>query len=82
MDRNPLQHSRAWRHGNLEQGDVGIRRKEEETIMPWLVIYIGFLFPVALLLVVLATDWKERRHNQHRTSAPPISAHAPRANLP
>jgi len=50
--------------------------------MPWLVIYIGFLFPVALLLVVLATDWKERRHNQHRTSAPPISAHAPRANLP
>lgn len=48
--------------------------------MPWLVIYIGFLFPIALLLVVLATDWRQRQHERRRASVQPISDHVSGTN--
>lgn len=37
--------------------------------MPWLVIYIGLLFPVMLLAVVLAMDWQQRQHGRQKTAA-------------
>lgn len=40
----------------------------ERLVMPWLVIYIGLLFPIMLLLVVLAMDWQQRQHERQEAS--------------
>lgn len=44
--------------------------------MPWLVIYIGLLFPVMLLLVVLAMDWQRRSSERQEAVSLPESGTA------
>jgi hypothetical protein len=49
--------------------------------MPWLVIYIGLLFPIMLLLVVLAIDWRDNSPNDRRQRACLTKERPPKAKL-
>jgi hypothetical protein len=49
--------------------------------MPWLVVYIGLLFPIALFLVVLAMDWHDNSLNNRRQRDSQIPGRSPKTKL-